>query len=193
MRVITGTARGRRLKAPRGMATRPTADRVKEALFNLLGDRVLDARFLDVFAGTGGIGIEALSRGAELAVFIEMSPQAMQVIRENLTLTRLADRAEMYRQDALFALDMLGNRARIFDLIFVDPPYMQSYEEKVLQRINNYGLLQEDGIVVVESSKKDMLPQRVGQLIMFRREKYGDTLLNFYRHEQAEHLKGGAN
>lgn len=193
MRVITGTAKGHRLKAPKGMATRPTADRVKEALFNLLGDRVFDARFLDLFAGTGSIGIEALSRGAELAVFIETSSQALQVIRENLSHTGLAERSEIYRQDVLIALEMLGKQFRTFNLIFIDPPYLKCYEEKVLQKINDMNLLLADGIVVVESSKKDLLPDQVGQLIMCRCEKYGDTLLNFYRREQAEHLKGGAN
>lgn len=181
MRVITGTARGRNLKAPGGMATRPTADRVKEALFNLLGEKVMDARFLDLFAGTGSIGIEALSRGAARAVFVEMSPRAVRVIRENLLHTGLTDRAEVHRQDAVAALDMLVKSEQTFDLIFVDPPYLKGYEEKVLDKINKYCLMDEKGILVIESSKKDTLPENVGQLNMVRREKYGDTVLNFYR------------
>lgn len=193
MRVITGTARGHKLKAPGGMSTRPTADRVKETLFNLLGDRVIDSRFLDLFAGTGGIGIEALSRGAAQAVFIEKNPRAVRVIRENLLHTGLADRAVVHRQDAVSALDMLGKSEQIFDLIFVDPPYLKGYEEKVLEKINNNGLMDEKGILVIESSKKDTLPEHTGQLTMVRREKYGDTLLNFYRRQPLGYPKGGTN
>lgn len=181
MRVITGTARGHKLKAPKGMATRPTADRVKEALFNMLEHKVLNSRFLDLFAGSGSIGIEALSRGASQAVFIEKNTPAWQIIRENLNHTGLTDRAETYRQDAVTALDMLGKKGRTFDLIYVDPPYLKGYEENVLRKIETCGLLAEEGIVAVESSKNDLLPEQVGQLIIVRREKYGDTLLNFYR------------
>lgn len=185
MRVITGIAKGRKLRAPKGMDTRPTTDRVKEALFNLLGDKVYDAVFLDLFAGTGGIGIEALSRGAGRAVFIEKSPAALQVIRENLTITGLTEKAEIYRQDSVIALDMLGKRGVKFDLIYVDPPYLKNYEEKVLIKISDYALLNETGAIVVESSKKDLLPGQVGCLMMVRQEKYGDTLLSFYRHKLA--------
>jgi 16S rRNA (guanine(966)-N(2))-methyltransferase RsmD len=175
------------------MATRPTVDRVKEALFNLLGNKVIGARFLDLFAGAGGIGIEALSRGAAQAVFIEISPRAVRVIRENLLHTGLADRAEVHRQEAVSALDNLGKSEQVFDLIYVDPPYLKGYEEKVLEKINKYGLMDEKGILVVESSKKDTLPEHVGQLTMVRREKYGDTLLNFYRRHPVGYPKGGTN
>lgn len=187
MRVITGTAKGRKLRTPKGMETRPTADRVKEALFNMLGNRVLNAVFLDLFAGTGSVGIEALSRGAAQAIFVEIDPGAFRVLQDNLTLTGLLYRAETYRLDYTMALDRLRNRGIVFDLVFIDPPYLKNHEKIALGLINDYSLLHEEGFVIVESSKKDQLPEQVGQLMMVRQEKYGDTLLNIYRYTLAEH------
>lgn len=181
MRVITGIARGRALKAPKGMNTRPTTDRVKEALFNIISPKVQESGFLDLFAGTGGIGIEALSRGAAMAVFVEQDPKALKVIEENLALTGLGQAAKVYRGDVLRTLSVLGHEKMVFDIIFMDPPYLQGFEEPVLLRILEYGLLKKDGQVIVESSKRDSLPTGVkGALSAVRTEKYGDTNITFY-------------
>lgn len=179
MRVITGSARGRKLKAPKGMTTRPTTDRVKEALFNVLGTRVEDAKVLDLFAGSGGIGIEALSRGALSVIFIEENAKVIEVINDNLLMTGLNSGATVYRNNVYRALEKLQGKHK-FDIIFIDPPYQQGYEVQCLKRIHSYKLLGDDGLVVVESSKRDELPDQVGDLSMIRSQHYGDTKLTYY-------------
>lgn len=180
MRVITGSAKGRKLKAPKGLTTRPTTDRVKEALFNILGSKVSDAIILDLFAGSGALAIEALSRGAERAVLVDGSPQAIEAIKHNLTVTRLSAQVEVLRQDVYHVLRALGEKAESFDLIFLDPPYLQGHGHRVLGLIERFGLLAKDGLIVVEASKTDSLPQEVGALMLRRRDNYGDTSLYFY-------------
>ena len=180
VRVIAGCARGIPLKAPKGMHTRPTSDRIKEALFNIIGPRVIDSVFLDLFAGTGGIGIEALSRGASNAFFIEKDTKALDIIKNNLLNTKLEDFGEVYRTDMEVMLHNLGNEGRKFDIIFLDPPYLQEYEERVLHKISMYSLLNARGIVIVESSKRTVLPEVVQNLKLYRQKRYGDTLLTFY-------------
>ncbi len=181
MRVIAGIAKGRKLKAPKGRETRPTADRVKEALFNILANRVIDATFLDLFAGTGSIGIEALSRGAKEVVFVEQSPSVCRIISENLTLTGFSDHAVVYKHDVGRVLKTLGDKKYGFDLIFVDPPYLKDFEGGTLAGIVDYGLLNPGGVVVIEKSTKDQIPDSVQPLRLYREEKYGDTTLNFYQ------------
>ncbi|MHB8170018.1 MAG: 16S rRNA (guanine(966)-N(2))-methyltransferase RsmD [Thermincolia bacterium] len=181
MRVITGRAKGRKLKAPKGMNTRPTSDRVKEALFNVLGEKVDNARFLDLFAGSGNVGIEALSRGAVEVVFVEQHPQALKVIRENLHLTGLQGHAQVISNDSIRVLDSLGRQEAKFDLIFVDPPYLKGYENGVLEKVNHHRLLAEGGILIIESSKRDKLPGEVGEIELNRSQHYGDTCLSYYQ------------
>lgn len=180
MRVITGTAKGRALKAPKGLTTRPTTDRVKEALFNILGPKVVGAKFLDLFAGSGGIGIEALSRGAQEALFIEKDPKALDVIKANLVLTGLGHRAMVLSGDVYKNLDYIGRQGQEFEFVFMDPPYLKDFEEPVLAKIDSLKLLALGGKVIVESSKRDNISTQVGSLAAFRREKYGDTHLTFY-------------
>lgn len=184
LRVIAGIAKKRQLKVPRGLEVRPTSDRVKEALFNILGGLVPGCRFLDLFAGTGNIGIEALSRGAAVAVFVENNPRNVRVIKENLAVTGMEAKARLVRLDVADALALLGGEGQKFDLIFLDPPYLKDFEKSTLAGIARHGLLRPGGRVVVESSKKDQLPREIGDLKMFRQEKYGDTLLSFYHNEQ---------
>ncbi|OAT81833.1 16S rRNA (guanine(966)-N(2))-methyltransferase RsmD [Desulfotomaculum copahuensis] len=179
MRVIAGTARGRRLKAPRGWPGRPTADRVKEALFNILAARVPGSSFLDLFAGTGNVGIEALSRGAERAVFVEKDGRAVRAIEENLAATGLEGRAQVLKRDMPAALAEMAGR-NCFDLIFVDPPYGRALEKKALDLIGGNGLLASGGWVIVESGKREILPREAAGLILFRQERYGDTMLSLY-------------
>lgn len=163
---------------------RPTSDRVKEAFFNILGGRVPGCHFLDLFAGTGNIGIEALSRGAAAAVFVEKDARNIRVIKENLAATGLEAQARLIRLDVADALPLLGKEGRRFDVVFLDPPYLKDYEAGTLGGIAGHGLLRPGGWAVVESSKRDDLPREVGNLKMFRQEKYGDTLLTFYRNAQ---------
>lgn len=180
MRVITGSAKGRKLKAPKGLATRPTTDRVKEALFSILGNRVQEAQILDLFAGSGALAIEALSRGAARAVLVETNSEALQVIKENLTATRLTGQVEMVNQDVYQVLPTMQSKQQSYDLIFLDPPYYQGHEIKVLELIGTTSLLAKEGLVVVESGKKDTLPAAIANLALQRRENYGDSSLYFY-------------
>ena len=151
MRVIAGRARRLKLLTPPGMDTRPTTDRTKETLFNILQPQIGGARFLDLFSGSGAIGIEALSRGAAFAVFVEKDRAAAECIRKNLAFTRLGESGQILRRDVMGALRALeGGPA--FDIIFMDPPYGRKLEEQVLRYLAQSSLLAEDGAVIVEAS-----------------------------------------
>lgn len=152
MRVIAGSAKRLQLKTLDGMDTRPTTDRIKETLFNMLSPYLYDCIFLDLFAGSGGIGIEALSRGAMEAVFVEKNPKAMACIRENLKYTRLDRKALTISSDVMTALYRLEGEKQ-FDFIFMDPPYNQELEEKVLEYLADSQLLSDEGVIIVEASK----------------------------------------
>ncbi len=179
MRVIAGIAKKRRLKMPPGWSGRPTADRVKESLFNILGPRIPGCYFLDLFAGTGNVGIEALSRGAARVVFVERDKRAVKTIRDNLVHVGLTERAEVLAQDTFLALRQLAGQQ--FDVIFLDPPYGQGLELPALEAIDRHALVVSGGIVVVESSKRQVLPRRQGQLVQYRQHQLGDTMLSFYQ------------
>lgn len=150
MRVIAGKARRLNLKTLPGLETRPTTDRIKETLFNILQPYMADCSFLDLFSGSGGIGIEALSRGADHAVFVEKNPRACACIRDNLAFTRLEKDAKVLNMDVLQALRSLEGRD-VFDCIFMDPPYENGLEEQVLDYLKESRLLSEDTLVVVEA------------------------------------------
>lgn len=151
MRVIAGSARRLQLKTLDGLETRPTTDRIKETLFNMISHGLYDSCFLDLFSGSGGIGIEALSRGAEKAVFVEKNPKAMACIRENLAHTRLEGRAVTMQMDVISALSRMEGEYS-FDYIFMDPPYRKELEKRVLEYLSDSSLLREDGIVIVEAA-----------------------------------------
>ncbi len=182
MRVTGGTAKGRRLRAPTGSDVRPTADKVRQALFNILRDRVPGAAFLDLFAGTGGIGIEALSRGAATTVFVDSSRPALQAITRNLAETVLANRAQVLAMDVTA---FLQKRSGPYDIVFIDPPYAME-PEPVLRRIGEAGIVKQDGVVVVEHFRKRPVPEQAGGLERFREVRYGDTVLAFYTYRSQE-------
>ncbi len=151
MRVIAGTARRLKLKTLEGLETRPTTDRIKETLFNMIADGLFGCTFLDLFAGSGSIGIEALSRGAKRAVFVEKNPRALACVKENLAHTKLAGQAETMQTDALNALARLSGR-ELFDYIYMDPPYGKGLEKKALAFLADSSLLAEDGVIIIEAS-----------------------------------------
>ena len=151
MRVIAGKARRLPLQAVPGLNTRPTTDRIKETLFNIIQDRLWDIRFLDLFAGGGGIGIEALSRGASLAVFVEQNRQALDCIRKNLKFTRLEEQARVLGRDVFSALSQMEGEEP-FQIIFMDPPYGQMLEKRVLEMLSNSSLADRETLVIVEAS-----------------------------------------
>ena len=152
MRVIAGKARHLKLKTIEGNDTRPTTDRIKETLFNMLQGAVPGCSFLDLFAGSGAIGIEALSRGASRAVFVEKAPKAVSCIRENLAYTGMADRAVLLRQDVMTALPALEGQH--FDIIFMDPPYGQLLEQKALKLLGGLNMTDEHSLIIVEADLK---------------------------------------
>ena len=150
MRVIAGSARSLRLKTLDGLDTRPTTDRIKETLFNIIGPSVYDSIFLDLFSGSGAIGIEALSRGAREAVFVENNPKAMDCIRENLKFTHLDRKATTVTSDVMNALYQLEGE-KVFDIIFMDPPYDRGLEEKVLKYLSGSELVYDDTTIIMSS------------------------------------------
>ena len=173
MRIITGSAKGCRLKTPKGMATRPTSDRVKESLFSILGNEVLEKQVLDVFAGTGGLGLEALSRGAEHAVFVDKA--TADIIKFNAEHTHLADKAEVIKGDVFAAMERLDRQGKKFDIVFCDPPYHLGLWERVLTMLDQGGLLANRALVIVEQGgDEDALPE-LARLKLLRNQRYGKT------------------
>jgi len=186
MRVATGEAKGRRLKGPVDKGTRPIIDRVKQALFNILSVRVEDARFLDLFAGTGSVGIEALSRGAASATFIELNHKMLQVLRENLNITGLADRAETLRADAF---KFLQSATISYDMIYVAPPQYQEMAARALALLDSSPLVAADGIVIVQIYPKErpaVAAVPLTRLALTDERRYGSTLLLFYQPKKDE-------
>ena len=178
MRVITGKARGIQLKTPDGMLTRPTADRVKEALFSIIQFEIPASRVLDLFGGTGQLGIEALSRGASNAVFVDEREDACKLIRENLKRTKLESSAKVIRADYL---TYLKNCKETFDIILLDPPYAEVYLENSLNTITEIDILQSGGIIVAERPLGKELPWDFEGFTRSKDYKYGKTLLTIYR------------
>ncbi|QUH27420.1 16S rRNA (guanine(966)-N(2))-methyltransferase RsmD [Vallitalea guaymasensis] len=152
MRVIAGKARRINLITPKGLDVRPTTDRTKETLFNIINVDVYDSRFLDLFSGSGAIGIEALSRGAGSAAFVEKSIDSLKCIKDNLEKTKLSDMAKIYKIDVIHALNKFYTNNEKFDIIFMDPPYDKGWESKVISLIEQNDLLDRDGMIICESS-----------------------------------------
>ena len=183
MRVITGKARGIKLKTPEGLQTRPTAARVKEALFsNILFD-VPGARVLDLFGGTGQLGIAALSRGAESAVFVDAREESCRLIRENLKRTKLEKDAKVIRSDYL---DYLNRCREQYNIILLDPPYAEVFLENALKRITEIDILQSDGLIVAERPLGKELPWEFEGFTRSKDYKYGKVLLTIYRKASSE-------
>ena len=178
MRVVAGKARGTVLKTPDGIATRPTADRVKEALFSIIQFELPTAKVLDLFGGSGQLGIEALSRGASNAVFVDSREEACRLIRENLKRTNLAGQAKVVRSDYLAYLRQCKE---MFDIIILDPPYAEVFLENALKMITEIDILETGGIIVAERPVGKELPSEVSGFVRSKDYKYGNTLLTLYR------------
>ena len=181
MRVITGTARGRKLKTLEGLDVRPTAEAVKEAVFSVVHFIVPYANVLDLFAGSGQMGIEALSRGASKAVFVDSSRRSQEIIKENLTSTGLIRQARVIADDAV---SFLTHAAETYDIIFLDPPYDLGYPPKVLPLLGR--CLAPEGIVLFEHRKGEEMPETAGDLRMKKQYTYGKTVVTAYVKNSAE-------
>jgi len=186
MRVIAGKARGTRLTVPAGMHTRPTADRVREALFSIIQSRydLEGVRSLDICAGSGALGIEALSRGAGHCCFIENDSNALKSLKQNLSATRNTDHADLLELDVLKALPLLATRGNRFRIIFFDPPYASELYPDVLEMLSSLPLLDVEGLFIAECSSRKILPDRHGSLIRIDRRVYGDTALELFSKEE---------
>lgn len=182
MRIISGTARGRKLKELPGLDTRPTTDKVKESIFNIIQFDIEGRRVLDLFAGTGQLGIEALSRGAHRAVFCDTRREAAAVIRENLAAVGFSDRAEVLQRDALA---YLASRPGRFDLVFLDPPYHSGMQAKALEAIAAIDIVSENGIIICESALDEALPTLPAPYVTGREYRYGKIKVTVF-HRGAE-------
>ncbi len=182
MRVIAGKYRSRRLKGPAKLRLRPTSDRLRETLFNILGPSVEDSFFVDVYAGTGAIGIEAISRGAREVIFIEAHAASAQRVRENLQALEIRAGAEVIAADAVRGLEKLAARRLIADFIFLDPPYDDAGEQRrALEFLDASHLIAPRGMVIVEHHRKSDLPERFRRVERNRLVEQGDAALSFYR------------
>ena len=185
MRIITGTAKGTKLKAPKGLDVRPTADRVKESVFNILsnlkmtdGHPILGAKVLDLFAGTGNLGLEALSRGADQVLFVDNSLTSLAAVKDNIASTKLSAHAELLKGDSVKLIDRFEQAGRKFTLVFIDPPYNQGLINRVLSKLDSGSILEGGGLIVVEHSKHEPVTGPFCNLSLLRSERYGETLVS---------------
>jgi 16S rRNA (guanine(966)-N(2))-methyltransferase RsmD len=182
MRVIGGIFRSRQLKGKPPAGIRPTSDKLRETLFDVLGPRVQDASFLDGFAGMGGVGIEAISRGARFVCFVEQSPKASAIIRLNLVSLEVTDGFRLIEADLARSLVLFEREGTTFDIVFLDPPYeREELYAKCLSTFGSRPLLDEGGVLVMEHSKRTELPETEGGLMRYRVLTQGDSSLSFYR------------
>lgn len=193
MRVIAGSAKGRHLKGPDTLETRPILDRVKTALFDILAPDTAESRFLDLFAGAGSVGIEALSRGAASATFIELSPEIVKLVRENLALTRLEANAEVIRVDAFVFMRTARAQGREWDIIYVAPPQYKQMAAQALERLDHEPLTAVGGMVIVQihpRERPDLDALTLTRLRLYDERAYGSTLLMFYEHADEQSSTG---
>ena len=181
MKIIGGEFKGRRLKTLKSVKMRPTPMRVKEALFNILSNRVIGSSFLDLYAGSGQIGVEALSRGAEEVIFIDNHPSAIRLIRTNLGFLHPEESLKIPRNNVLKAIDNLSKEKKRFDIIFLDPPYESRLVKNTLQALAKSDILKTTTLVIAEHHKSLNLDREINSLIQIRQERYGDTVLTFYQ------------
>jgi len=178
MRIISGKSRGRRLATPKGHALRPTSDRVKESIFNILGGEVEGKVVLDLFAGTGNLGIEALSRGAKKTIFVERAREALRMIQRNLLQCNFSGQAEVIPKEVNRAIGILEAREESFDLILMDPPYEKGWIQRTLVRLNNHNIYHEGSVLVIEHGRREPLPQKTGRWAVIKERMIGDTVIS---------------
>jgi 16S rRNA (guanine966-N2)-methyltransferase len=193
MRVISGTSKGRRLATPKRYALRPTSDRVKESIFNILAGEVDGRVVLDLFAGIGNLGIEALSRGAKKTLFVERGRQALKLIRRNLYQCGFSDRSDILPKDAVRAIGVLKERGEVFDLILVDPPYRKGWVEKILAKLETHKIYHGDSILVVQHDRREPLPEDIEGWDLIRQRRIGDTEISILTPRSSAQAATGIN
>lgn len=182
MRVISGIRKGHKLKSPKGQVTRPTEDRIKESLFNILGTLKKESLALDLFSGSGSIGIEFLSRGADGVYFIDSSNDSISTIKENLNHTKLLEDSFVYKKDSLKAIEFLKDKNLKFDYIYIDPPF-ENHQLlfNVFKKLNEHSILKDDGIIMVEHEKKLKLDEEISDFKMMDSRNYGSKSITFFK------------
>ena len=186
MRIITGEYRGRRLESPAGYDVRPTSDKVKEAVFNIIMNEVWDATCVDLFAGTGNLGLEALSRGAKKCYFGDHSRESINLIKNNVKMCRAEDKSVIIAGDYSKILSRINEKVDIF---FLDPPYKDGLYENCLEIIDSLDLLSEEGIIVAEHGVRDYVPETVGSLEIIKERKYGKIMVTIYAKKSEVHTE----
>lgn len=182
MRIVAGSAKGRVLAAPKSDdVIRPTADRVRETLFNVLGQRCDELTVLDLFAGTGALGLEAVSRGALKAVLVDRDREALALCHQNTATLKFTDRVEIIASDALVAIKSLGAKGRKFELVFADPPYKRALGTTLLEALDAAKLLDPGGVAVIETGREEVLPERVGRFERIDARDFGITHVSIFR------------
>lgn len=183
MRIVAGEYGGRRLSAVPGRATRPTTDKVKEALFNIIGPYFDGGTSLDLFAGSGGLSIEAVSRGIDRAVMVDRQYAAIQTIKRNVTVTKHAEKFDVIKNDANRALHLLAKHHERFDMVFLDPPYAKQQIVKDIQTMVHLNLLNSDAMIIAETDQHANLPENLPGFNLQRKQTYGITVLTIYRYD----------
>lgn len=181
MRVVSGKAKGTLLKAVPGLYTRPTTDKVKEAIFSMIGPYFSGGTVLDLYAGTGGLGIEALSRGMDKAIFVDKDRKSIEIIRYNLAQAKLESQAEVYRNDADKAIKALGKRDILLDLVFLDPPYKLTHMDETVCKLGEAGLLPSGATIVVEHDSNHVYEDEISGFHQLKTAVYGETSVSIYQ------------
>lgn len=186
MRIIAGKARGRKILSPETYETRPTLDRVKEAMFSIVQGYIPNALVLDVFSGTGSLGLEAASRGAKEVHLIDKSPQTYPILKKNVENLKFEDICKTYNMDSYAVLKMLAKKEKKFDLIFIDPPYCREMIQEAIKIIFENDMLDEDGIIVTKIDSMEEIYKGYGKINLVRSKKYGNTTVCFYKFDEVE-------
>jgi len=185
LKVVGGIAKGRRIRPPK-TSLRPTSEKVKEALFDILKERVNGSIFLDLYAGTGGVGIEALSRKAKRVIFVESNPSSIKGLKENISSLGFEERVDIIASSARGFLEKAIERGERFDIIFLDPPYHTGEIDRIFKILSEGDILSQKGVLVAEHFKKKRLPEEVGHLMLLREYRYGDTVLTLFINREGE-------
>lgn len=185
MRIISGIAKGRKLLSPIGMETRPTLDRVKESIFNIIQNRIYGSTVIDVFAGTGSLGLEAVSRGSEFCYLVDKGSDTFEFLEKNVNNLNFNDKCKCINMDSYDALSRLGNEKKIFDLIFIDPPYRKNMIPPAIEIVTKYNMLSKNGIIVSKIDTIEEIYKGNDKIELYDCRKYGKTTICLYRNKEA--------
>ncbi|MFH1395004.1 MAG: 16S rRNA (guanine(966)-N(2))-methyltransferase RsmD [Candidatus Omnitrophota bacterium] len=181
MRIIGGEYKGRKIKQPKQLTVRPTKDRVREAVFNIIAGKVPDSGVLDLFAGSGAYGLEALSRGAKQAVFVEKNKKTVSVLKENIQMLELEGHTAVLAMDVKKGLEFIWQNGQKFDVIFCDPPYSKGIVKKTLNMINHYDILKPSGLMIIEHHRDESIPPSEGNVFVCKQKSYKNILISVFQ------------